>query len=154
MKYGYSIGEIAEELRTTLRPPDKVAILKKHDCAALRYFFSTAYHPDAKWTITKIPKFKPFKLNGRQNVIGYAPSNLQHESKRLYLFLETGSHMTPELTTRLFRELMERLDLYDRRALTASVLGTFAKLYRCPKKVINEAFPGLLDQPFRANFLR
>jgi len=60
----------------------------------------------------------------------------------------------PRRREQLFQQLLERLHVDEVAIVLALKDGKFPSTYRCTKAVVNEAFPGLLEQQFDLRYFR
>ena len=143
------LGEILTHQKTLTKTADKVEWLQKHYSTGLGYLLKLA-HSDAEWDIP--PGAPPFKPD--IGPIGLTPSHLLRELRVLYLFVKGGSPVSPHRREQLFQQLLERLHVDEVAIVLALKDGKFPSTYRCTKAVVNEAFPGLLDQKFELRYFR
>ena len=76
------------------------------------------------------------------------------ELRVLYVFVKGGSPVAARRREHLFQQLLERLHSDEVAIVLALKDGKFASTYRCTKAVVDEAFPGLLEQPFNLRYFR
>ena len=143
------LGEILTHQKTLTKATDKVAWLQGHYSTGLTYLLALA-HSGIKWNLP--PGVPPFKQD--LGPIGLTPSHLLRELRVLYLFVKGGSPVLPHRREQLFLQLLERLHSGEVAIVIALKAGKFPSTYRCTKAVVNEAFPGLLDQPFDLRYFR
>lgn len=146
-----SLVEIFEELPKKVKHVDKIQWLREHAANTLFYVLQLAYRDGIKWLLPEgAPPYTPHK--GRKNS---APSDLMRELRYMYLYLDGGEPNLKQLKRELmFGKLLGDMEERDVNAMIAIKDKTFDKVYRCPKKVIDEAFPGLLTHPFNVRFSR
>tara|TARA_R110000868_G_scaffold79604_22_gene226451 strand:+ start:2330 stop:2779 length:450 start_codon:yes stop_codon:yes gene_type:complete len=145
-----TLGEIFEHQQKLIKNTAKIEWLRSQDGMGLRWFVKLA-HTDIKWGLPE--GHPPFKQD--KGPVGLSPSNLLRELRIFYLFFDVPENTTPQLRReQLFQQLLERLDASETELLLALKDGTFATQYRCPKKVVEEAFPGIFDAPLQLHFLR
>jgi hypothetical protein len=146
-----SLVEIFEELPKKVKHADKTTWLREHASPTLFYVLQLAYRDGITWELPEgAPPFKPHK--GRK---GSAPSDLLRELRHMYLYIKGGEPNLKQLKREvMFGKLLEDMEERDVTALLAIKDKAFDKVYRCPKKVIDEAFPGLLVHPFNIRFIR
>ena len=143
------LGEILTHQKTLTKAADKVAWLQGHYSTGLTYLLALA-HSGVEWDLP--PGVPPFKQD--LGPIGLTPSHLMRELRVLYLFVKGGSPVLPHRREQLFQQLLERLHSGEVAIVIALKDGKFPSTYRCTKAVVNEAFPGLLDQPFDLRYFR
>jgi hypothetical protein len=143
------LGEILAHQKTLNKFVDKVAWLRQHYSPGLGYLLKLA-HSSHEWDLP--PGAPPYKQDA--GPIGLTPSHLLRELRVFYLFIKGESEITGRRREQLFQQMLERLH-GDEVAIVLSIKdGKFASTYRCSKTVVDEAFPGLLEQPFSSRFLR
>jgi len=148
------LADVFNKQKKLIKIEDKVENLKVNATVGLYYVLHLAHKPEVKWLLPEgIPPFK--RDAGADIVPGLTPSNLYRELRVLYLFLE-GGHPTLKQLRRemLFVDLLERLHGDEILMIESLKDGTFKDKYRCPKKVVELAFPGLLNEPFNPRFLK
>ena len=143
------LGEILTHQKTLTKAADKVAWLQGHYSTGLGYLLKLA-HSDVEWEMP--PGAPPFKQD--VGPIGLTPSHLLRELRILYLFIKGGSPVLPHRREQLFQQLLERLHVDEVAIVLALKDGKFPSTYRCTKAVVNEAFPGLLEQQFDLRYFR
>lgn len=151
-----TLGEIFEQTKKLVNIPQRVKVLQDNASPALFYVLRLALtDPAPKWLLPEAPPvFTPFQVSrgGKKLTIqaGMSPSNLSRECRRLYLFLEGGHPSLQEpRRVKLFAQMLEGLDPSEVKILLALKDGRFAAEYRLNKKVVDTAFPGLLDMPWK-----
>lgn len=147
-----TIGEVLSHNKKLVKHADKVAWLKERGSnVSMYYFLWVALGGKVKWLLPEgMPPIKEHK--GR---VGSEPSDINREIKRLYLFLDgTGNNLTQLRREKLFAVMLESVSKEEGEMLVAAKDGTFEKAFRCPKKVVEEAFPGLFDAPFTNYFIQ
>lgn len=148
------LADVFNKQKKLIKIDDKVENLKVNATPGLYYMLHLAHKPEVKWLLPE--GLPPFKRDAGADIgAGLTPSNLYRELRTFYLFLE-GGHDTLQPVRRelLFAQLLERLHGDEILIVEALKDGTFKDKYRCPKKVVDLAFPGLLDQPFFPKFLK
>jgi len=146
-----TLGEIFGELPKKIKNADKVEWLRQFPDRTTFYVLQIAFDPGIKWLLPEgTPPFTPFK--GRK---GAAPSDLMRELRHLYLYLEGGEPGLKQLKRELmFGKMLMDLEQIEVDLIVAIKDKTFEKTFRCPRKVVEEAFPGLLTHPFDIRFIR
>ncbi len=144
------LSEIFIEVEKKVKHADKAAVLQKYASPALFYVIRLAYDPTITWSLPEgVPPYKEHK-----GFPGSAPSDLMRELRRLYLLLKgTGDHLTQLKREKLFQEMLEGLDPPEAELLRHMKDKTVPVHFRCPSKVIDLAFPGLLEHPFNQKFI-
>jgi hypothetical protein len=143
-----ALGEVFESVSKKIKHDDKIKVLREHESQPLFYILRLAYN-EIPWSLPEgCPPYKEYK--GRK---GSGPSDLMRECKRLYVFLnglEPG--MTRLHREKLFQDILESLEQQEALLLLAIKDRTLEKQYRLPRKVVEAAFPGLLNPPFDLKF--
>lgn len=143
------LGEILTHQKKLIKTADKVAWLREHYSTGLGYLLKLA-HSEVEWDLP--PGAPPFKQDS--GPIGLTPSHLMRELRVLYVFVKGGSPVAARRREHLFQQLLERLHSDEVAIVLALKDGKFASTYRCTKAVVDEAFPGLLEQPFNLRYFR
>lgn len=145
-----TLGEVLEKQQKLIKIPDKIQNLKDNDSPALRYLLAVA-HSNIEWALPE--GAPPYKVDPGAH--GLTPSNLHKEMRTLYLYLRGGNDTLNQLRReQLFQQLLERLHKTEADILIAIKDKKFVNKYRVPKSIVDEAFPGLLEQPVPIKFLR
>ena len=141
-----TLGEVFAELPKKVKNADKIEWLRQHHSPAMFYLLTLAFRDDVpKFLLPEgAPPFKPWK--GRK----YSePSELQNELKRLYIYLEGQEPGLRQWKRELFfQRILEAISAEDVALLVAVKDKRLDKDFRCPRKVVEEAFPGLLTHPY------
>lgn len=118
----------------------KVEFLHKHDSNALRMILKYALDPNIKWDLPDTdPPYKPCDYPGIE-------TRLIAEARRLYLFLEGGNPNLKKIKREsLYIELLESIHPEDAKLLNA-VKNKKIPYKGVNVKLINEAFPGLIEE--------
>lgn len=145
-----SLGEIFEKQQKLIKITDKVQNLRENDSPGLRYLLALA-HSEHEWLLPE--GAPPYKIDPGAH--GLTPSNLLREMRTLYIFLKGGNDtLTQMRREQLFQQLLERLHKTEAEMIIAVKDKKFVNKYRVPKNIVNDAFPGLLDQPVSVKFHR
>lgn len=150
-----SFHEILSAASSAKKNNEKIEILRKHDCAALRKLLIYAYHPGIKWRLPagKVT-YRPCDLVGIEG-------KLYSEVRRLYLFadgevLPSQQHLTQAVLgkdrpgqfkrEKLFVQMLETVHPDDAKILLAM------RERKLPYKGMNQyiarlAFPDMLPAP-------
>lgn len=136
----YAIFEILDMADKAKKKEEKINILRQYYSTALTTVLKYALDPTIKWALPAgVPPYEPSKMEER--------SYLYSEARRLYLFIEGGNpNLKPARREMLFIEMIQNAHPEDAKILIA------AKDKKLPyksinKKLVNEAFPGLLTLP-------
>lgn len=142
MKLG--IAEILDKVSKVNTKEEKIEILRKNDSSAIRTVLKYALDPTITWALPKgDPPYKPCPYLDQENM-------LYSEARRLYLFIEGGNPNLNKIKREtLFIGLLESVAPADAKLLCA------AKDKKIPfkgitVKLINEAYPGLINEQVKA----
>lgn len=148
------LAEVFTTQKKLIKIEDKVNNLRWNATPGLYYVLHLALKPEVKWLLPE--GMGQFTRDVAANAAaGLTPSNLNRELRILYLFLDGGGTALSQARRELlFANFLERLHSDEIAMIEALKDGTFANKYRVPKKVVDEAFPGLLDMQFFPRFLK
>ncbi len=138
----YSLSEIIEMASAEPTHRARVECLKKHDHTAVRTIFQLAYSPGIEWNFDK--GWKPdYTPSIDIDIEGSLYQALRHVDK----FLVGGRYpdMDPERRKILFIQLLEAVTPGDAKLLIALKDKKIA-WPNLGRKVVREAFPGLLPE--------
>lgn len=141
------ISEIIDLVNTAKSKQEKIDLLRKHNCPALREVLKYAYHPGVKFFTNDRPNYRP-----DHSPIGLSFSSLYNEYKKLYIFLDPvlESNITKKGPTRNDRKMQILLQMLEsihpsESELLIDVMTKNMKKYKTINKaLIEEALPGLL----------
>lgn len=143
-----ALGDVLEMLPKKIKHDDKIKVLQEHASQPLFYILRLAYN-EIPWALPAgAPPYKPYE--GRK---GSSPSDLMRECKRLYVFLAgIEPNMSQWRREKLFQDILESIEAPEAELLIAIKDRTLEKKYKLPRKVVDAAFPKLLDPPFDLKF--
>jgi hypothetical protein len=142
-----ALGEVFELITKKIKHDDKAKVLQEHASQPLFYILRLAYN-EIPWALPEgAPPYKPFV--GRKGASG---SDLMRECKRMYVFFDGIEQMAQWRREKLFQDVLESLEQVESELLLAIKDRTLEKKYRLPRKVVDQAFPGLLNPPFDLKF--
>jgi hypothetical protein len=143
-----ALDEVFGDVYKKVKHEDKIKVLRDHASQPLFYLLRLAFN-EVPWALPEgAPPYKPFE--GRR---GAAPSDLMRECKRLYVFLGgLEPNMKQFKREKFFQDILESIHSTEAELLIAIKDRTLEKKYRCPRKVVEAAFPGLLNPPFDLKF--
>lgn len=141
-----SIAEIVDKLQKATTKLERVEILKENDCAALRGILRMNYDQSL---VLSLPSGEP-PYTKNTNPIGFGLTTLKTSSKGWYVFSEQlAPNLRQSKRESLFISLLEELDSREAEILIAA---KDKKLdVGLTKKVIDEAFPGLIRSETTVN---
>jgi hypothetical protein len=154
-KKAQTIGGVFDGVRKLKTPAEQVAWLRLHDKVVLRYLIRLGYE-NVTWLLPKgLPPYTPFVMRRGGRIVpikpGQTPTELHHEARRLYLFLD-GSHMDRARREKLFQSMIEGMAAEEVEVLLALKDKKLDKYVA--KDVVSTAFPGVFTQPFHVKFIR
>lgn len=127
------IHEILHSVSNAETTEQKLELLKKHNCLALRDVLRSAFDDSIVFTLPKgLPKFK-----SGLSTDGIAPTDLRRESHRFTYFVKGGKG---DKLTQLKRESMFLMLLEGIHPEDAEVVGL------CKEKTLSTKFPGITKQ--------
>jgi hypothetical protein len=143
-----ALGEVFDTVAKKIKHDDKIKVLQEAASAPLFYLLRLAYN-EVPWQLPPgAPPYKPFE--GRSGASG---TDLMNTVKRLYMFFKgIEPNMKQLRREKLFQDVLESLDQNEALVLLAIKDRTLEKQYRLPRKVVEAAFPKLLDPPFPLKF--
>ena len=135
------IFQILEKASEPKAVADRIAILHQHNSGALQTILKYAYDPNIVWDLPEgAPPYKPCPYPAQE-------MRLFAEIRRLYLFIKGGNPNLNKLRREtLFIELLESIHPEDAKLLLV-VKEKNLPYKSLNAKVINEAFPGLIEEP-------
>jgi hypothetical protein len=145
-----TLGEVFDQLRKLPTNDKKVAHLRQHAGPGVFYILKLAFNKPTWLLPDGCP---PFKQD--PGTPGLTPSHLMKELRTLYLFFDGGHNGLTQLRReKLFQSMLERISAVENELILSVKDGSFDKTYKCSKKLVDDAFPGLLKTPFTTKFLR
>ena len=131
--------EIFDEFEKATTQQDRINILRFNYGTGLHYVLRAAFHPNIKFVVNKVPKYKP-----SITPIGLGYSSIIHELRRFYLFEEGNPKRPPNLTyermEQILIQILEGLEAKEAVVLTNLLLKNL-RIKNLDKDVIKEAFP-------------
>lgn len=136
--------EIMNELQKAEARKDKIEVLRRNNSPTLQALLQGAFHPDIKFLIDEIPKYKS---SDAPPGMGY--TQLSVEFRRLYIFVEGSKkadpNLTPQRRKQILVQILEALEGQEAK-LFAGMLMKDLKVPTLTYKLVQEAFPGLLPE--------
>tara|TARA_B110000977_G_scaffold198721_1_gene284227 strand:- start:3534 stop:3974 length:441 start_codon:yes stop_codon:yes gene_type:complete len=139
-----TIHEILTLVQEASTKQDRVALIKKHNCLALRDVLKGGLDDSITWILP--PGAPPYRKDDDQPV-GLSYSTLHKQSPRLRYFIAggPGERLTPAKREKLFIEVLESIHPTDAELLIAMKSKQLKKLYPCLTKLLVQAvFPNLI----------
>lgn len=138
------IAEILDMVQGASTKEERIELIKKHNCLALRDVLKGGLDDSITWILpTGTP---PYKKDDK-SPSGLHPSTLHRQSPRLRYFITggPGERLTPSKRERLFIEILESIDPRDAELLIAMKDKQLKKLYPClTKPLVKAVFPNLI----------
>lgn len=136
-----NVYEILDEVANAPDDQARKAILFYNNNYALRCVLRAAFHPKIKFTIERVPYYKPSDAP-----IGLSESSLHKEINRIYLFEAGNPRVSPNLTEdrkeKILVQLLESLEAKE----AVVFMNTLLKDLKVPgltKELVEEVFPDL-----------
>lgn len=131
------VSEVLKNVSNAKTSKEKIEILRQNDGPALKEILKIAYTPNVKFFVDKCVNYVD---DGAP--IGHSFSSLFQEYKRLYIFLES-TNVKPERKKEILIQILESIHSSEAKLLVDIIEKNMSK-YNLNKKLINEAFPGLI----------
>lgn len=142
------LGEIFVRLSKMTKNAEKVEWLRKQASPSLFYILKLAFS-EVEWNIpSDAPPFKQW--TGKP---GAEPGTLMLELRRMYIFLAGGADTLPRYRREMkFQSILEALNGDEVAVLISTKDKRLDKQFNFTRKVVEEAFPGLLEEPVNIHF--
>jgi len=137
-----SISEILKKCSEASKKEEKIAILRKYDSTVLRNILKMCYDANLEWMLPEgAPPYKPNPFVDQQGI-------LYTELRKTYLFCKGGGREDISQTKRefLYVQFLEHIDPEDAKLMIA-VKDKQMPYKGITKKLVNECWPGLIDEP-------
>lgn len=138
-----NIYEIFDDFRTAKNKSERIAILRKNDCYALRNVIYGAMNPNVKFGV-QIPDFHREEIPE-----GMSYSTMTEALQKAYLFQKENPKRPKGLTEKREQEILTQLleSLEEKEAdVYIAMLKKDLKVPYLTQALVNEAFQGLLPQ--------
>lgn len=139
-----TISEILQLVQDAPTRDERMALIKKHNCLALRDVLKGGLDDSITWIL---PTGTPPYRKDTKSPTGLHPSTLHRQSPRLRYFITggPGERLTPAKREKLFIEILESVDPKDAELLIAMKDKQLKKLYSClTKSLVKAVFPNLI----------
>lgn len=137
-----NIYEIFDELESAKNRKEKVEVLRRNGNFALRSVLEGTFNPNIKFTIEKVPYYKPSDAPAG---LGY--TSIHQELSRVYLFIENHARvpagLTQERKEQLLIQMLEALEKREAEVFMNMLLKK-QKVKGLSYDLVKEAFPDLL----------
>lgn len=137
-----NIYEIFDQFVAAPTKAEKIDVLRKNDSYALRNVLKGTYDPSIQFVIERVPYYNP---SDSPPGLGY--SSIHQELSRVYLFEKNNPRVSPNLTDKRREQLLIGLLEAMEKREAEIFMNMLLKKQSVPglnKKIVNEAFPGLL----------
>lgn len=139
-----TISEILQQVQNASSKEERIALIKKYNCLALRDVLKGGLDDSITWILPS--GTPPYRVDDK-SPIGLHPSTLHRQSPRLRYFIAggPGERLTPTKREKLFIEILESIDPKDAELLIAMKDKQLKKLYPClTKPLVKAVFPNLI----------
>ena len=139
-----NIYEIFDEFKKAKTKVDRIDVLRKNDCYALRNILMGALNPNIKFSVDNIPEFRRVDIPP-----GMSYEHMSGALQRAYLFQKDNPRTPAGLTDKRRDEILIQIleSLEEKEAdIFICLLKKDLKIPYLTSALINEAFPGLLPQ--------
>lgn len=137
-----AIYEIFDEFEAANSHNEKIGILKKNDCYALREVLRGSFNQNIKFTVERVPFYKS---SDAPPGLGY--TTIHQELGRAYLFEEGNPKVSPNLSaSRKEQILIQILEALEKREAEVYMNMLLKKqvVKGLDSNIVKEAFPNLL----------
>lgn len=139
-----NVYEIFNDFKTAKNRADRIAVLRKNDCYALRQVLLGTFHPGIKFSVKEVPKFKREAIPA-----GMSYSHMTDALSRVYLFTEGNPRVPPNLKDQrkleLLLQLLESLEEPEADVFV-NMLFKDQKIPYLTSSIVAETFPGMLPE--------
>ena len=132
------LSEILKKVHNAKTKPEKIAILKEHDCEQLRMIVKSSFDPAIEWLIPEGEV--PFTRN--EAVAGTEHTVLRRESRKLFHFIKGGNDALPRFKKEnMFIQMLEGLHISEAELIIAAKDKSLHKVFKgLSENVVKEAF--------------
>jgi hypothetical protein len=132
------LSEILKKVHNAKTKPEKIAILKEHDCEQLRMIVKSSFDPAIEWVIPEGEV--PFTRN--EAVAGTEHTVLRRESRKLFHFIKGGNDALPLFKKEnMFIQMLEGLHHSEADLIIAAKDKNLHKTYKgLSEHVVKDAF--------------
>lgn len=139
-----NIYEVLDEFKVAKTKADRLDVLRKNDCFALKQVLLGVFNPNIQFTVEKAPEFRRVPMPP-----GMSYDHMTGALSRIYLFMKDNPRVPEGLTEKRKNEiLIQILEALEEKEADV-FLGLLKKDLKVPyltEALVNEAFPGLLSQ--------
>lgn len=124
------------EFASKLPEEEQVKCLQANDVEPIRIILQYCFHPAAKWALPEgVPPYKQCEYPNVDNM-------LYSEARKLYVFLEGSTNITPLKRERMFLDLLESITPEDAKLLV-SIKDKKLPFEGLKPETIQKAYPGI-----------
>jgi hypothetical protein len=137
-----NVYEIFDDFTKANTRDEKIAVLRKNECYALRNVLQGTFDSRISFTVEKVPNYKP---SDAPPGMGY--STIHQELSRVYLFESNNPKVSSNLSEKRKEEiLIQILEVLEKREaeIFMNMLMKKQKVPGLTEKIVREAFPNLL----------
>ncbi len=141
-----SIAEVLDDIASAKTRKDRLAILAKFDCRALKACLKAQFDSEIQF----VDLGKKLDYEADDAPFGHNCSTLHMEFKKFYIFMEGPSRLTVERRRQLMCQICEALHPDEADIFYACVRKKL-KRRGLTEKLVREAYPDLLSIPEEAS---
>ena len=134
-----SVAEVLDEVASAKTRKERLAILAKNDCDAMRAILRAQF--DNKIQFVDLGKKLEYETDYAP--FGHNPSTLHMEYKKFYIFMEGPSRLTVERKRQILCQICEALHA-DEAAVFYACVRKKLKRRGLTEKLVRDAYPDLL----------
>ena len=124
------------EFASKLSEEEQIKCLQANDVEPIRIILQYCFHPAAVWALPPgAPPYKPCEYPNIENM-------LYGEARKMHIFLEGSSNITPLKREKMFIDLLESVSPEDARLLV-SIKDKKLPFDGLSPEVIQKAYPGI-----------
>lgn len=141
-----SVAEVLDEVASAKTRKERLAILAKNDCRAVRAILKANFDNEVQFVdlgkkLIYEPDHAPF---------GHNPSTLHMEFKKFYIFMAGPSRLTVERRRQIMCQICEALHPGEAKVFYDCVRKKL-KRRGLTEKLVRDAYPNLLSVPAEAS---
>lgn len=141
-----SVAEVLDEVASAKTRKERLAILAKNDCRALRAILKANF--DNQIQFVDLGKKVIYEADAAP--FGHNPSTLHMEFKKFYIFMTGPSRLTVERRRQLMCQICEALHP-DEADIFYACIRKKLKRRGLTEKLVRDAYPDLLSVPAEAS---
>ena len=141
-----SVAEVFDEVASAKTRKERLAILAKNDCRAVRACLKAQFDTGIKF----VDLGEKLEYEADYAPFGHNPSTIHMEFKKFYIFMEGPGRRTLERKRQLLCQICEALHEDEAEVYLACVRKKL-KYRGLTEKLVRDAYPGLLPTPVKAS---